>query len=69
MGTTVATNTLLERQGAKMALFITRGFRVSAASFLAHAMIANSIAGPTQDWKPIQASNVRTQRPATTTSV
>ncbi|KAL4933948.1 Hydantoinase B/oxoprolinase-domain-containing protein [Aspergillus undulatus] len=27
MGTTVATNALLERQGAKTALFITRGFR------------------------------------------
>jgi 5-oxoprolinase (ATP-hydrolysing) len=28
MGTTVATNALLERQGAKTVLFITKGFKV-----------------------------------------
>lgn len=28
MGTTVATNALLERQGARTALFITKGFKV-----------------------------------------
>ncbi|KAL5334738.1 Hydantoinase B/oxoprolinase-domain-containing protein [Aspergillus crustosus] len=32
MGTTVATNALVERQGAKTALFITRGFRIGNQS-------------------------------------
>ena len=43
MGTTVATNALLERQGAKTVFFVTKGFKVRSDSKFCCCMFPDTI--------------------------